>query len=132
MGVLTKYDQIEPIYLSQSLVTHIYLHSVYIYLDGSTALWDLASFQFSDLFTIGRTPWTSDQIVTRPLPEHRTAKTQNKHIYTPNIHALCGIRTHDNSVRASEVSSCLRPLGYRERLGSISGHLNLSLYLIIY
>jgi hypothetical protein len=37
---------------------------------------------------------------------------QNKHIRTPNIHALSRIRTHDPSVRASEDSSCLRPLGY--------------------
>jgi hypothetical protein len=29
MGVITKYDQIEPIYLPQSLVTYIYLHPVY-------------------------------------------------------------------------------------------------------
>jgi hypothetical protein len=48
-------------------------------------LWALASFQFPDLFTIGRTPWTSDQLVARPLPKHRTAQTQIKHIYTPNI-----------------------------------------------
>jgi hypothetical protein len=41
---------------------------------------------------------------------------QNKHIHTPNIHAFCGIRTHDPSVRTSEDSSCLRPLGYRDRL----------------
>jgi hypothetical protein len=39
---------------------------------------------------------------------------QNKH--TLNIHARSGIRTHDRSVRASEDSSCLRPLGYRNRL----------------
>jgi hypothetical protein len=30
MGVLTKYDEIEPIYLPQSVVTYIYLHAVYI------------------------------------------------------------------------------------------------------
>jgi hypothetical protein len=30
MGVLTKYDQIELIYLPQSIVTYIYLHPVYI------------------------------------------------------------------------------------------------------
>jgi hypothetical protein len=72
-------------------------------------------FQFPDLFTIGRTPWTSDQPITVPLPKHRTAQTQNKHIYTRNIHDLSGIRTHDHSVRASEHSSCLRPLGYRDR-----------------
>jgi hypothetical protein len=35
---------------------------------------------------------------------------QNKRIHTPNIHALSGIRTHDPSVRASEDSSCLRPV----------------------
>jgi hypothetical protein len=29
MGVLTKYDQIEPICLPQSVVTYIYLHPVY-------------------------------------------------------------------------------------------------------
>jgi hypothetical protein len=37
----------------------------------------------------------SAQLVARPLPKHRTAQTQNKHIYTPNIHALNGIRTQD-------------------------------------
>jgi hypothetical protein len=81
-------------------------------------LWALASFQFPDLFTIGRTPWTSDQVVARPLPKHRTAQTQNKRIYTPKIHALSGIRTHDHSIRASEDSSCLRSRGYRDRLAS--------------
>jgi hypothetical protein len=58
--------------------------------------WALASdFQFHDHFTDGRTPWTSDQLVARPLPKHRTTQTQNKHIHIPNIHALCGIQTHD-------------------------------------
>jgi hypothetical protein len=32
------------------------------------------------------------------------------------IHARNGIRTHDHSVRASEDSSCLKPLGYRDWL----------------
>jgi hypothetical protein len=27
----------------------------------------------------GRTPWTSDQLVARPLPEHRKTRTQIKH-----------------------------------------------------
>jgi hypothetical protein len=79
-------------------------------------LWALASFYVPDLFTIGRTPWTSDQLVARPLPKHMSAQTQNKHIYTPNTHALSGIRTRDHIARASEDSSCLRPLGYRNRL----------------
>jgi hypothetical protein len=66
--------------------------------------WVLASaFQFRDHFTNGRTPWTSDQLVARPLPKHRTTQTQNKHIHTPNIHALCAIRTYDSSFRAKTV-----------------------------
>jgi hypothetical protein len=32
MGVLTKYDQIEPIYLPQSVATYISLHPIYIYI----------------------------------------------------------------------------------------------------
>jgi hypothetical protein len=35
-----------------------------------------------------------------------------------NIHALSGIRNHGPGVRASEDSSCPRPLGYRDRLAS--------------
>jgi hypothetical protein len=67
--------------------------------------WALASaFQFYYHFTDGRTPWTSNQLVARPLPKHRATQTQNKH--TPNIHALCGIR-----FRACEDS----PLGYCDR-----------------
>jgi hypothetical protein len=42
-------------------------------------LWPLP--QFRDLFyTDGKTPWTSDQPVTRPLPTHKTTRTQNKRI----------------------------------------------------
>jgi hypothetical protein len=38
--------------------------------------------QFRNLFyTDGRTPWTSDQPVAKPLPSHRTKQTQNKRIY---------------------------------------------------
>jgi hypothetical protein len=68
--------------------------------------WALASdFQFHDHFTDGRTHWTSDQLVARPLPKHKTTQTQNKHI--PNTHALCEIRTHDPGFRASEDSTLL-------------------------
>jgi hypothetical protein len=65
-------------------------------------------FQFHDHFTDGRTPWTSDQLVARTLRKYRTTQTQNKHIHAPNIHALCGIRTHDLSFRASETVHALR------------------------
>jgi hypothetical protein len=57
----------------------------------------------------------SDQLVARPLPKHKTTQTQNKHIHTLNIHAFCEIRTHEPSFRASEDSTCFRPLGYRDR-----------------
>jgi hypothetical protein len=36
-------------------------------------------------FTDGRTPWTSDQLVARPLPKHRTTQTQNKHTYRTSM-----------------------------------------------
>jgi hypothetical protein len=85
-------------------------HWLYILL----APWPLI-FQFHDHFTDGRTPWTSDQLVARPLPKHKTTQTQIKHIHIPNIHDLCGIRTQDPDFRASEESTCLRPLGYRNR-----------------
>jgi hypothetical protein len=70
------------------------------------------------IFTDGRTPWTGDQLVARPLPTLRTTRTQNKSIHTPNIHVLCGIRNHDPGFRASEDSTCLRPIGYRDRLAA--------------
>jgi hypothetical protein len=52
---------------------------------------------------------------TSNLPEHRTAQTQSKHIYTPNIYVLSGIRTHYHSIQREKTVSCLRPLGYRDR-----------------
>jgi hypothetical protein len=83
--------------------------------------WSLLSVSWS--FSDGRAPWTSDQLVARPLPKHRTTQTQNKHIHIPNIHVLCGIRTHDPSFRASEDSLCFRTLGYwdRQRNGLLFG-----------
>jgi hypothetical protein len=40
--------------------------------------WTLADFQFLNLYTVGRTPWTRDQPVARPLRTHRTAQTEKK------------------------------------------------------
>jgi hypothetical protein len=39
-------------------------------------------FSFLILYTFGRTPWTGDEPVTKPLPTHRTAQTQNKRTQT--------------------------------------------------
>jgi hypothetical protein len=82
------------------------------------------------IFTDGRTPWTGDQLVARPLSKHRTTQTQNKRKHTPNIHALTGIRTHDPGFRASEDSTRLKPLGYRDRRYTV--YVNLNLITLIY
>jgi hypothetical protein len=42
-------------------------------------------FSFLILYTVGRTPWTTDQAVTRPLSAQRTAQTQNKCTQTPML-----------------------------------------------
>jgi hypothetical protein len=89
---------------------YIFFHWLY----SPLGPWPLI-FQFHNHFTDGMTPWTSDQLVARPLPKHRTTQTRNKHIHIPNIHALCGIRTHNPGFPAIEDSTCLRPLGYRDR-----------------
>jgi hypothetical protein len=44
---------------------------------------------------------------------------QHKHKHIPNIHVLCGIRTHDTGFLVSEDSTCIRPLGYRGRLRNL-------------
>jgi hypothetical protein len=57
-------------------------------------------FQFLNLYTVGRTPWTEDQPVARPLPIQGTTQTQNKR--TQYNHAWSGIRTHYPRVRAGK------------------------------
>jgi hypothetical protein len=83
----------------------------HFFFTGSTAPfgpWPLA-FQFHDNFTDGRIPWASDQLVARLLLKHRTTHTHQTSMpcvgFEPTIPAY----------RASEDSSCLRPLGYCDR-----------------
>jgi hypothetical protein len=68
--------------------------------------------QFRNLFyTDGRTPWTSDQPVARPLPTHRTTQTQNKRTQTsmlwvefePRIPAFERVKTIHALGRAATV-----------------------------
>jgi hypothetical protein len=104
-----------PISLFLLVIHDYFLTSISLWL--YSPLLDLGRFFiFLILYTLGRTPWTGDQPVARPLSTHRTTQTQNKrtHTYTQththtHRHALSGIRTHGPSVRASEDSSCLRP-----------------------
>jgi hypothetical protein len=42
----------------------------------------LPLFQFLNLYTDRRTPWTGDQPIARPLPTHKTTQTQNKRTQT--------------------------------------------------
>jgi hypothetical protein len=49
----------------------IYL-SIYLSM-ALQSLWTLAPlFQFLNLYTVGRTPWTGDQPIARPLPTHKS------------------------------------------------------------
>jgi hypothetical protein len=51
-------------------------------INGSTALcWALASSSVSFPHN-GRTPWTRDQPLARPLPTQKTTQTQNKRTHT--------------------------------------------------
>jgi hypothetical protein len=85
--------------------------------------------QFRNLFsTDDRTPWTSDQLVGRPLPIHTIRQTQNKRT---DIHALSGIRTHDPSIGVSKDSSCLRQRGNCDRRYSLFTLPNIKTFCII-
>jgi hypothetical protein len=70
-----------PTYLSTYLT---YLPTYLLCLSMAIQLyvkpWPLLSFLIP--YTDGRTTWTSDQPVARPLPTHRTTQTQNKYTQT--------------------------------------------------
>jgi hypothetical protein len=90
---------------------HSFIHSL-MALQPFVVPWPLLN--LCNLFyTDGRTPWTSDHHLARPLPTHRTKQTQNKRTHWHPC--LSGTRAHDPSVRASEESSCLRPGGHSNR-----------------
>jgi hypothetical protein len=56
---------------------------LFIYLWLYNPLSDIGRFfSFLILYTVGRTPWTGQQAVTRPLSTHRTTQTQNKRTQT--------------------------------------------------
>jgi hypothetical protein len=61
----------------------IYL-SVSLSIYGSTALllYLGRTFRFLIIYAVGRTPWTGDEPLARPLPTHGTTQTQNKRTQT--------------------------------------------------
>jgi hypothetical protein len=60
-----------------STSTYLSIHlSIYIYLSVYLRFYNPFArprplFQFLNQYTVGRTPWTGDQLVARPLPAHR-------------------------------------------------------------
>jgi hypothetical protein len=94
------------------------LYTPTVFIHSSVALqpfvgpWPLLQFH-NLIYTAGRTPWTGDQSVVRPLPTHMIKQIQ-KNAHT-DIHASSVIRTHDPSVRVSEDNSCLWPRRHCDR-----------------
>jgi hypothetical protein len=56
--------------LDQANIFHLYV--------VLQSLWTWKLFQFLNLYTVGRPPWTADQPPVRLLPTHRVTQTQNK------------------------------------------------------
>jgi hypothetical protein len=84
-----------------------YIHSS-IALEPFVGPWLL--FQFLNLYTVGRTPWTGiSPSQGRYLHTGQYNHRINAHT---DIHALSGIRNHFPSVRAGEDCSYLRPRGH--------------------
>jgi hypothetical protein len=50
--------------------------------------------------TVGRTYWTGDQAVARPLPTQGSTAQHRKR--RTNVHTLSDIRTHDPSIQATK------------------------------
>jgi hypothetical protein len=76
----------------------------------STYLWTALPllFQFHDHFADGRTPWTSDQLIAKPLPKHRTRQTQNKHSHQTSMPCVGFEPTIPASERAKTVHALER------------------------
>jgi hypothetical protein len=55
---------------------------MYLSMDLQTFAGSWQSFSILIIYTDGRTPWTGDQPITRPLLIYRTTQTQNKRIQT--------------------------------------------------
>jgi hypothetical protein len=73
--------------LGPNLITNIFYFFISILLIPYS--YSVKVFHFSlDLYTISRTPWTSDWPITRPLPKYRTTQTQK------NVHTHTHTHTH--------------------------------------
>jgi hypothetical protein len=79
--IILPNEEFCDLFRSPVIVLSIYL-SIYLSmaLQPFIGIWPL--FQFLELYTVGRTPWTGDQPVTMPLPTYRITQTQNKRTQT--------------------------------------------------
>jgi hypothetical protein len=110
----------ESVYQIISSVSTVYLRS---FVHSSVAmqpfLWSWPLVQFRKLsYTVGMTPWTSDQPVSRPLPTHRTTHRINAHT---DIHAF-----EWDSDQRSQRSSERRLRGYCDRRVFTHRYLNMN------
>jgi hypothetical protein len=77
--------------------------------------WPLIQFR-NHFYADGRTPWTSDQPVAKPLPIRRTTRTQNKH-----THRHPCLKRDPPTIRAFERAKTFRPL---DRTSTVIGTKN--------
>jgi hypothetical protein len=85
-------------------------------------------FRFFNPYTVGRSPWTGDQPVARPLPTHRTIQTQNKRTQTsmprvglePTIRVFERMKTVHALDRAATVISVFKsPFSVAQRTHTV-------------
>jgi hypothetical protein len=72
------------------------------------------------LYTVGRTPWTGDQPVARPLPAHRTTQTQNKRTQTSMTRVRFKLTTpmFERAETAHVLDPTATVMGIKRRLNS--------------
>jgi hypothetical protein len=80
--------------------------------------WPRPFIQFRNHFSDGRTPRTSDELVARPLPTHRTTQTQNKRIHTHQTSMLWA--GFEPSIPASERAKTVHALGSATTVTGVS------------
>jgi hypothetical protein len=85
LEALSKHDDDSDDSLATNLFILSFMYSS-MALEPFVGSWPLLQLR-NLLYPVGRTPWTSDQFVARPLPAHRTIQTQNKYTQT-SIHSL--------------------------------------------
>jgi hypothetical protein len=92
----------------------VWVHS---FINGSTAICSAltSSSVLLFLYTAGRTPWTGDQPVAKPLPTQRITQTQNKRTHR---HPCLEWNSNPRSQRSSERRQFMP---YKDRAATVIG-----------